>query len=286
MDRFNIGDFCFCWDGGGYELLKGEYFEKFRITASENMEEIRFQGRFLDLKPYDKFKRILENYTYELLDVDGERLLIYHWAWCRLAFAIWPDRIKRDEVTTCYFNPEMLNNNIMKADWFFGLSGLHRALLQRNAPIIHASYIDYKGQAILFTAPSKTGKSTQAQLWEKYGGAEIINGDRVLLREKNDGWYAYGYPCCGSSDICINRTLPIRAIVILRQGNENKVEELSEAEKVRALVAGVEAYRWDLQDIDLALELAGQIVKSVQIVQLMCKPDSDAVRVLQKYLEN
>ncbi|WP_370839368.1 hypothetical protein [Intestinibacter bartlettii] len=35
-----------------------------------------------------------------------------------------------------------------------------------------------KDKGILFSAPSGTGKSTQADLWEKYENAEIINGDR------------------------------------------------------------------------------------------------------------
>lgn len=150
---------------------------------------------------------------------------------------------------------------------------------------MHASYIDWNGQAILFAAASGTGKSTQAALWERYAGAEILNGDRVLLREREQIWNAYGYPCCGSSDICVNRNLPLRAIVILEQGSENQVSEIPAGEKIRTLLAGIEVYRWSIREIDKALELAEQIARKVPVVKFVCRPEEGAVTVLKNYLE-
>lgn len=285
MDRFLIGDLSLTWVSGGYKLHKGEFLEKFRINSREGLEEIRFRGCFKELEPYDEYEKIIENYAFDLINVNGEKLIVYHWAYCKMAFAIWPERINANEVNTCYFNPKLMENNIINADWFFGLIGLHKVLLQKNAPIMHASYIDYKGEGILFSAPSQTGKSTQAHLWNEYCGAEIINEDRVLLREKNGVWNAYGFPCCGSSNICVNRTLPIRVIVILRQGNINKIESLSFSDKIRSLLTAVEVYQWDSEEIQSALEIVNWIVSMVDVVQLTCKPDIDAVKVLKEYLE-
>lgn len=285
MDRYNIGDFCFEWDGGGYELSKGEFFEKFRTYSPEKMEKIRFCGEYEPLESYLINEKITENYSYEMFQINNEKLLIYHWAKCRFGFSVWPDRINCNDINKCYFNPKLKDNVPMSSDWFFGLSGLHKALLQKNAPILHASYIDVEGQAILFSAPSQTGKSTQARLWETYAKAEIINGDRVLLRKREDIWYAYGYPCCGSSKICINRKLPLRAIVILKKGNINQIETMSDSEKIRCLITGIEVYRWDMNDINQAMKIAEDIIKDVPIVQLTCRPDADAVYVLKKYLE-
>ena len=49
--------------------------------------------------------------------------------------------------------------------------------------VLHSAYIiTRQGQGILFSGPSGIGKSTQAALWQRYAGAEIVNGDRALVR--------------------------------------------------------------------------------------------------------
>ena len=89
-------------------------------------------------------------------------------------------------------------------------------LIARNHGFVfHCSYIDHNGKAILFTAPSETGKSTQADLWHQYRGTEIINGDRAAIRLADGVLLAEGIPFAGSSQYCKNRSLPIEAIVYL-----------------------------------------------------------------------
>ena len=57
-----------------------------------------------------------------------------------------------------------------------------------------ASFIRWQGRGILFSAPSGTGKSTQANLWVQHQGAEVINGDRAALRQVGGRWQAFGLP--------------------------------------------------------------------------------------------
>ena len=70
------------------------------------------------------------------------------------------------------------------------LLGLETLLLKYDGLLLHSSFIRWRGEGILFSAPSGTGKSTQADLWVKYEDAEILNGDRAgtsLLRASMDG---------------------------------------------------------------------------------------------------
>ena len=48
--------------------------------------------------------------------------------------------------------------------------------------LLHASLIDYGGSGILFVGNSGVGKTTQAELWQQHLGAEILNGDKALVR--------------------------------------------------------------------------------------------------------
>ena len=279
MDYFQLGGLVLRWDGGGYQLLPGRYMERFRCPPHTPGERVCFCGCLTPLESYLRCPPVRENAVYATFDVGGERLLVYHWGNNRFAFAVWPERIDAARENVCLFDPDMLRQPGLNADWFFGVSGLHRALLQRGAPILHASYISWQGHAVLFSAPSGTGKSTQAGLWAQHAGAEIVNGDRVLLRKRDDRWYAFGYPCCGSSQICLNRTLPLRAIVLLRQGAENAVEELPAARQVQALAGAIEVYPWDSEEIGRALDL------EIPVIRLTCRPDGDAVDTLKRYLE-
>lgn len=285
MDNYRFGNIMLQWDGRCFELARGRYLECFRCKTEMSEEILQFRGQFVSLDVYTQFQMLTENSVYALFDVHGEHLLIYHWGNRRFAFAIWPERIRSNQVNECWFDPDMVNQPKLNADWFFGVSGLHKALLQRGAAVLHASYIDRNGQAILFVAPSGTGKSTQAALWEKYAGAEVINGDRVLVRQCAGRWYAFGYPCCGSSKICLNRTLPLRIIVVLKQGVNNCIGKLTIAQKIRLLTAATEVYPWDTAEINRAMDLMEAMVKTVPVIGMSCQPDKGAVEVLNQYLE-
>ena len=191
----------------------------------------------------------------------------------------------KGNIISIYVNKKMKEQVPVDIFRFMGTVGLHSVLLMKKAPIIHASYVGYNNKAILFSAPSRTGKSTQAELWKKYSGAEIINGDRVLLRQKDSIWNAYGYPCCGSSNICENTTMPIAAIVILQQGQNNRIEELSLGQKVRNLVSAMELYLWETEEMERAFVLSQELIKEVPVIKLVCRPDADAVKTLKIYLE-
>lgn len=288
MTFYSIGDTIICWNKGNFPLELDENTLPFvvreqDVSAAEDM--ICYTSAEVQLGQYKEQRLLQINETYELYETERGHLMIYHWATCRFAYGFWLEDLKAGNEVPCYFNPKMREEIPITTSRFFSTAGLHAKLLQRDAVVLHASYVCRNGAAILFTAPSETGKTTQARLWEKYRGAEIINDDRVLLRKYQGVWHAFGYPCCGSSKICKNRTLPLQAVVVLEQGAENRVCALSAAQKIRALVSGIEVYLWDREEIDRSFCLAGQIAGEVPAIKLVCRPDAGAVAALDRYLE-
>ena len=75
------------------------------------------------------------------------------------------------------------------------------------------------------------------------------------------------------------------AIVVLKQGNDNQIEPLPTIRKVQAIATGIEIYRWDKYEVDKAIEISADIVSSVPVIGLSCRPDADAVFTLKNYLE-
>lgn len=154
-------------------------------------------------------------------------------------------------------------------------------LLARESAILHSSVIAADGQAILFTAPSGTGKSTQAELWRKHRNAEVLNGDRALLRFGNGEPLACGLPFAGTSGICNRFELPIRAIVFLSQAKENRIERMRPTAAVRALVSQISLHKWHAQDVQYAVDLSLRLAECLPIYHLACLPEESAVECLE-----
>lgn len=169
-------------------------------------------------------------------------------------------------------------------DQLFGQLGLTHVLLKKSKLLLHAAYILTEQGAILFTAPSGTGKSTQAELWVRHRNARIINGDRAVAGLQEGRPTAYGFPLSGSSADCLNISAPLRAIVFLKQAPENAVRMLRGTEAISVLInrtALPEEYREDLaKTVDTAILLA----EKVPILELSCRPDAGAVIALENAL--
>lgn len=170
----------------------------------------------------------------------------------------------------------------------FGLMNLielDNLLLCHNRLMLHASFVSWQGQGILFSAPSGTGKSTQADLWEKYQKAQIVNGDRAGLSQKDGQWYAHGLPFSGSSRIFRKESAPLRLLVCLSQGKENVATRLPPVEALRRLFPEVNLRRWDESSVTRATGLLMELIGEVPVYHLSCRPDEEATEVIRKLLD-
>ena len=168
--------------------------------------------------------------------------------------------------------------------FFVSLLALERRQMEQGGLILHCAYAQYRDAAILFTAPSGTGKSTQANLWEKYRGAATINGDRALLQKLGDTWYARGWPVCGSSGICRSRDLPIRAIAVLAQAPQDRAEILPPIQAFTRLYSEITVNRWNRPAALRAMEQTEDLTANVPVFRLECTMEESAVAALEAAL--
>ena len=86
-------------------------------------------------------------------------------------------------------------------------------IIDKGGFFLHCSCLKYKDEAIIFTAPSGTGKSTHSALWRRHFGDDVvmINDDKPLVREKDGRFYIYGTPWNGKHSIGNNTSAPIRS---------------------------------------------------------------------------
>lgn len=167
---------------------------------------------------------------------------------------------------------------------FVSMLSLEKQMIDAGAMILHSAYMCYNDTAVLFSAPSETGKSTQAALWEKYRGTWTVNGDRSLLVREDDGWKAYGWPVCGSSEICHNKRFPIRAIVMLKQAKENRAYPLKGLKAMREVMEQITINMWDREFLTKVMDQLDKLLQEVSIYRLECDISEDAVKCLEEWI--
>lgn len=188
--------------------------------------------------------------------------------------------VQSDNEHTLYLNDENQLNLIT----LIGSIDTPKLLLERGKLMFHCACIEYHGKAILFTAPSGTGKSTQADLWNKYEGTRIINGDRMALGIKDNKLWAFATPYCGTSFICENIDLEVAAIVCLSQAPENSIDRINGSRAYMKLYEGA-AYNAEFPHLEnIVFEILSFTLENTPIFHLKCTPDKGAVDMLKSCL--
>lgn len=271
-----------------YPLTIGAESKPFVVAVSENVPHEPKTDRVLRMKPTDQLDFSPEegfwsdNRCYQR---EGNICRTCYYAAPRknpYACVMWD--LQRPEELICHYIPEKVQY-INQFRNVFQLLSTETLLLEMGGMILHASFISWNGKGILFSAPSGTGKSTQAELWVQHCNAEILNGDRAALRAGADGWVAYGLPFAGSSGIYRNEHVPLTAIVLLGQASENTVARVRPAQAVRTLYPEVSKQSWDADWAARTIDLLTQLVTEVPVYRLDCRPDVGAVECLKKVLQ-
>lgn len=168
------------------------------------------------------------------------------------------------------------------------LLGVYSRLAYFRTLFMHGALIDlpdYGG--IMFIGHSGVGKTTQAVLWNKLRGADIINGDKVFLglREECPGeLLAYGSPWTGSSFYCLNRRVPLRAIIHLTRSDRKGIRLLSELEGLSLFMKATFLPSWDVRLTEQVMDSTNDMLPLVPIYDMSCEPDETAVSMVEEAL--
>ena len=172
--------------------------------------------------------------------------------------------------------------DMIRADVIFSLVGIEEIVAESNGCVLHSSFIEKDGEAILFTGPCSIGKSTQANLWKENADAVIINGDKTFIFEKDGVFYASGSPFSGSSKDCLNKILPLKAIIGLEQAGQNHAKKLVSAEAFYKLYKNCYPVLYSRDLTAKLIDFVEKLSQNVPVFDYSCLADESAVR----YLEN
>lgn len=159
-------------------------------------------------------------------------------------------------------------------------------IIRRGGFFLHCSCLKYKGKAIIFTAPSGTGKSTHADLWMKHFGdaVEMINDDKPLVREQEDGFVIYGTPWRGKHNRGANISAPVGAVFFLAQAPDNSTEPVDSFTALSLLMQQT-VIPHSKEDTSALLEMLGRLIEQVPMYRLYCNISDEAVTTALSVLD-
>ncbi|MFL5616589.1 MAG: hypothetical protein ACJ796_23185 [Gemmatimonadaceae bacterium] len=150
-----------------------------------------------------------------------------------------------------------------------------RALGRAGSLVVHASTAIVDGEALVFVGHSRAGKSTIARIAEE-AGARIPTDDRTILTCENGIVMAWGSPWYGSLVRKTPEGAPVRAIFLLQQANENRVERIEPARSLKELFVRLVQPRLDPRELDRSLTRLEDIVRTVKVSVLHFRPSAEA----------
>lgn len=149
-----------------------------------------------------------------------------------------------------------------------------------DAFLIHGAAIAVDGEAYLFLARSGVGKSTHIGLWEKAFGerAQILNGDKPVLRRFEGQWCVCGTPWRGKEELGVNQIVPLKALCFLERGQENIIAPVSRTWATGHIFNQVLLPREE-EPLTAFFDLLDDVLARIPCYRLQCNQQTEAARM-------
>ncbi len=155
-------------------------------------------------------------------------------------------------------------------------------ILEHSGIVMHSSSLMYKGEGILFSAPSGTGKSTHTSLWCECFKDDVvmINDDTPALSSEADGFFVHGTPWSGKTHINHNVSAPLKAVVMLSRSEKNNIRRLSAQEALFLVLKEVRRPVFE-DKLEKTLNFVSELLTSVPIYMLGCNISHEAAQLVK-----
>lgn len=149
-------------------------------------------------------------------------------------------------------------------------------LTMHEYTMFHGVAFQFHAGAYILTAPSGTGKSTQFRnLRTLYGDeCQIINGDKPILGYSPDGGIlVYPSPWNGKEGWGGHRYAPLRAVILLEQGQTNQISRMDNREAVEPIIKQFIYLAPNRQSVHTVFRMADTMLGSVPCYQFTNRGD-------------
>lgn len=183
---------------------------------------------------------------------------------------------------TAYLNPEEVQS--------YKLLPLLRTALECAAATqglvsLHSSCLKINKKSVCLTANSGMGKSTRAQSWVNANGAELISGDRPVIKTGAGGAvFACGAPWDGKEQVFVNDSVPLEAVCDIRRGDFVRIRKLSSNQARRVLMQQCFIPMWDTAAAASVMATVSVLSRKIAVYRAVCGPDEESARIMKEII--
>ncbi len=159
---------------------------------------------------------------------------------------------------------------------------MHILMPFHNRIVLHSSALSLDNNGVAFSAESGTGKSTHANSWKKlYPKCIAINDDTPIVYNTSNGFHICGSPWSGKTEINSNISIPLKAIVCLKQDGNNHIEKILPKVSIPFLLHEIKASPLKQRE-ENKLNILSDLISSTNIYMLGCLPDDEAAIICKE----
>jgi len=148
-------------------------------------------------------------------------------------------------------------------------------LAEQGGFLVHAASAVRGGSAYIFAGVSGTGKTTISRLAPS--DATVLTDEISYVRKFGAAYRAYGTPFAGElARSGANTSAPLRALYLLEQGPNNRVESIPRADAARALMRHILFFAHEKELVARVFDSVIEFVSRVEVARLVFTPDTRA----------
>lgn len=162
----------------------------------------------------------------------------------------------------------------------------HR-LLKYYGSYIHSSALKYNDKVYLFSGPSGEGKSTHTRKWCRLfpDKTRVINDDKPSFRIIDGKCIVYGTPFAGGTDIQLNDSAELGAIVFIERSQENRLVRLDNRQAITEIMKQTPK-RYSSRAQSRLLSMYSDIITAYPVYKLYCENNDGAVEAAFEIVNN
>jgi hypothetical protein len=145
--------------------------------------------------------------------------------------------------------------------------------------MIHASGVFDGNCGNLFTGFSGSGKSTMASIWGQEG-SEIINDDRIIVRQENGNYFMYNTPMFYTDSIKKSR---VDNLFIIHHSRENALNQVYGVMAVSGVLAFCIQHAYNPLFVSRHLAFVHELCSKIPIFDLGFFPDKNVIHFIKSH---
>jgi len=158
---------------------------------------------------------------------------------------------------------------------------MHHMALHTKGLLIHSAGMVLQDNGYIFPGKSGAGKSTLSRQLEGLEDFELLSDDRMIVRKKDNVFYAYGTPWPGEAGVAVNKGVPLTGLFFIHHADENRVETLAPKTAVERLMPVSSIPWYDREAVINLLDFCDDLTRSVPAYDLYFKPTTELADFLR-----